>query len=130
MNHRPIDHLVKAACAIALAVAPTILHADTFSQINLVSNEPGLALVTDPNLINPWGLSNSATSPFWVSDQGSGLATLYTGTRTINSTVVTIPPGTLGPAVPPERSSTPAPRADFWSELLRQASSSTPSTAP
>jgi uncharacterized protein (TIGR03118 family) len=93
LNRRPIDRLVKATCTIALAFAPTCLHAQTFSQINLVSNEPGLAAVTDPNLINPWGLSNSATSPFWVSDQGSGLATLYTGTPTINSTVVTIPAG-------------------------------------
>ena len=31
---------------------------------------------TDPDLVNPWGMSFSATSPFWVSDNGSGHATL------------------------------------------------------
>ena len=38
---------------------------------------PGNAGVTDPSLINPWGTSSSSASPIWVSDQGSGLATLY-----------------------------------------------------
>ena len=99
MNHRPIDHLVKAACAIALALAPTCLHADTFAQTNLVSNVPGLAAVTDPNLVNPWGLSFSATSPFWASDQGAGVATLYNGAGAITPLVVTIPAG--GPPTGP-----------------------------
>ncbi len=93
LKHRPIDRLVKAACIFALAIAPTCLHADTFNQINLVSNEPGLAAVTDPNLINPWGLSNSATSPFWVANQGSGVATLYNGAGAITPIVVSIPAG-------------------------------------
>ncbi len=93
LKHRPIHHLVKAACAIALTFVPTILHADTFIQTNLVSNEPGLAAVTDPNLINPWGVSFSATSPFWVSNQGSGTATLYNGAGAITSLVVAIPAG-------------------------------------
>jgi uncharacterized protein (TIGR03118 family) len=101
LKHRPIDRLVEAACIIALAFAPTILHADTFSQINLVSNLPGVAPVTDPNLINPWGVSFSATSPFWVSDQGAGVATPSHGVGAITSLVVTIPPaGTPGPTGP------------------------------
>src|ERR1700733_15239782 len=93
LKHPSIDRLVKAACTIALAFAPTILHADTFSQINLVSNEPNLAAVTDPHLINPWGLSFSATSPFWASDQGAGVSTLYNGAGAITPLVVTIPSG-------------------------------------
>jgi uncharacterized protein (TIGR03118 family) len=93
LKHPPIDSLVKAACTIALAFAPTILHADTFTQTNLVSNVPSLAAVTDPNLINPWGLSFSATSPFWASDQGAGVATLYNGAGAITPLVVTIPAG-------------------------------------
>jgi uncharacterized protein (TIGR03118 family) len=94
LKHPPINSLVKAACTIALAFAPTCLHADTFTQTNLVSNEPGLAAVTDPNLINPWGVSFSATSPFWVSNQGSGTATLYNGAGAITALVVAIPAGT------------------------------------
>jgi hypothetical protein len=35
-----------------------------FDQTNLVSDQPGVALITDPNLVNPWGISMTATSPF------------------------------------------------------------------
>ena len=45
----------------------------------------------DKQLINPWGLAASSTSPFWLSDEGSGLSTLYTGAGTKQSLVVTIP---------------------------------------
>ncbi len=50
-----------------------------YDQTNLVSNIPGLAKFTDPGMINPWGMSSSATSPIWVSDNGSDLSTLYNG---------------------------------------------------
>ena len=93
LKHHSIDPLVKATCAIALALATTYLRADSFAQTDLVSNVPGLAKTTDPNLINPWGVSFSATSPFWVSNQGSGTATLYNGAGTITPLVVTIPGG-------------------------------------
>ena len=43
-----------------------------YVQTNLVSNQSGVAQVTDPNLINPWGISFSTGSPFWVSNQGVG----------------------------------------------------------
>src|SRR5215472_5619986 len=46
-------------------------------QTNLVSSIPGLATITDPQLHNPWGVSHSRTSPFWVSNQGTSTATLY-----------------------------------------------------
>jgi uncharacterized protein (TIGR03118 family) len=68
-----------------------------FTQTNLVSDTSGTAAVMDPNLVNPWGLSRSSGSPWWASDNGPGLATLYTGTGTIVSTVVvTIPPSSAG----------------------------------
>jgi uncharacterized protein (TIGR03118 family) len=51
----------------------------TFAQTNLVSDGSVPAAHTDPLLINPWGVSYSPTSPFWVSDNGSGVATLYNG---------------------------------------------------
>src|ERR1700690_658521 len=41
-------------------------------QTNLVSDLPGMAQVTDANLVNPWGLSYSPSGPFWVSDNGAG----------------------------------------------------------
>jgi len=61
-----------------------------FTQTNLVSNIPGLASHTDPNLTNPWGISSSGTSPFWVSDNGSGKSTLYNTAGTPQGLIVTI----------------------------------------
>ncbi len=53
-----------------------------YVQTNLVSDIQGMAQNFDPNLNDPWGLSFSKTSPFWVSDQasnvnGSSVTTLY-----------------------------------------------------
>jgi uncharacterized protein (TIGR03118 family) len=62
-----------------------------YKQTNLVSDMPGVAPVTDPNLVNPWGLSRSSTSPWWVSDNGTGVATLYSGAGAVVPLVVTIP---------------------------------------
>ena len=67
----------------------------------LVSNIPGLATLTDPNLQNPWCRSHLPTSLFWVSDQVTNVSTLYnvTGSTTItaNPLVVTIPTTASGP---------------------------------
>jgi uncharacterized protein (TIGR03118 family) len=49
-----------------------------YAQTNLVSSVSGLAEMTDPSLINPWGVSETGASPLWVSDQGAGVATFYT----------------------------------------------------
>ena len=51
----------------------------TFMQTNLVSDGFVPAPTIDPNLINPWGIALSATSPFWVSDNATGVTTVYTG---------------------------------------------------
>jgi uncharacterized protein (TIGR03118 family) len=63
-----------------------------YTQINLVSNESGVAPVTDPQLINPWGISRGSGSPWWVSDERTGLSTLYNGAGAKQSLIVTIPP--------------------------------------
>jgi uncharacterized protein (TIGR03118 family) len=62
-----------------------------YTQVNLVSNVSGVAPVTDPSLVNPWGLSRSSSSPWWISDNGTGLSTLYNGAGVKQSLVVTIP---------------------------------------
>lgn len=51
--------------------------AQFYSQTNLVSDVSGMAQVTDSHLVNPWGVSLGATSPFWVSDAGASVATIY-----------------------------------------------------
>jgi uncharacterized protein (TIGR03118 family) len=63
---------------------------------NLTSDIPDLADYTDPNLKGAWGISESGGSPFWISDAGSGLSTLYTSTGSPVSLVVTIPPSKAG----------------------------------
>src|SRR5438094_1582421 len=50
-----------------------------FTVTPLVSDQPGVAPVTDPNLVNAWGLTSSPTSPWWVSDNGTDKSTLYRG---------------------------------------------------
>lgn len=67
-----------------------------YHQRNLVSDIPGLAELTDANLVNPWGVSSSGSGPFWVSNAGSNTSTLYsvngtTGNPSINSLVVSTP---------------------------------------
>ena len=64
-------------------------------QTNLVSDIPGLATITDPQLKNPWGVSHSPTSPFWVSNQATSTATLYavTDKTTIKKVPINPPAG-------------------------------------
>jgi uncharacterized protein (TIGR03118 family) len=50
-----------------------------YTQRNLVSDQPGHAQLTDPNLVNAWGLAAGPTSPLWVADNGKDLSTTYTG---------------------------------------------------
>jgi uncharacterized protein (TIGR03118 family) len=77
-------------------VYPGLLAGASYVEHNLVSNIPGLADHTDTNLLNPWGISFSATSPFWISDNHSGRSTLYNSSGIPQATVVTIPPATGG----------------------------------
>src|SRR5712692_5796678 len=83
--------------AMAFVSGPTQAKSGGFyRQTNLVSDIPGKARVTDANLVNPWGLSHGPTTPWWVSDNGKGVSTLYKGNGTPfpvgSPLVVTIPP--------------------------------------
>jgi uncharacterized protein (TIGR03118 family) len=81
--------------AIGLCILPSTALAG-FIQNNLVSDIPGAAAVTDPNLLNPWGISFSATSPLWVSDAGSNVSTLYSSAGVPNARIVSVPGGPTG----------------------------------
>jgi uncharacterized protein (TIGR03118 family) len=81
----------------------------TYQQTKLVSDQPGVAATTDPNLVNSWGLVSSATSPWWVADNGTGLATLYNGAGAIVPLVVSVPPPAGSPA-----GTTAAPTGDVF----------------
>jgi uncharacterized protein (TIGR03118 family) len=73
----------SALTAVALSGSSASAHATGFEQINLASDMPGVAPITDPNLVNPWGMSATPGtdaapgSPLWVSDNGADKATLY-----------------------------------------------------
>jgi uncharacterized protein (TIGR03118 family) len=73
-------------------LGPGYASADSFVQTNLVSDIPGMATNTDPNLKNPWGMTSSSMSPFWISDNGTNVATLYNSTGTPQSLIVPMTP--------------------------------------
>src|SRR5215831_13667826 len=91
--------------AVSIVVAtPALLNAapnnfNAFGQVNLVSDLPGVAKFVDPDLVNPWGMSFSSGSPIWVSDNGTGLSTIYNGAGVKQGLIVSIP-GPTGPAAP------------------------------
>jgi uncharacterized protein (TIGR03118 family) len=78
--------------------------AAVYVQTNLISDVAGVgAQVTDPNLVNPWGVSFRQGSPFWISEQGKNSATV----NSVNSTgvvshvfTVNIPTTATGPQGP------------------------------
>jgi uncharacterized protein (TIGR03118 family) len=81
--------------AAGTAVALTMSFAcfgQHYKQTDLVSNTSGSASVPDPQLVNAWGLSRGSGSAWWVSDQATGVSTLYNGAGEKQSLVVTIPP--------------------------------------
>jgi uncharacterized protein (TIGR03118 family) len=90
--------LFLAAALLTLACMPASAWGDRdrdgeYQQTNLVSDLPGVALLQDTNLVNAWGMSFSATSPFWISDNGSELSTLYAVTYNTNGTVKVVKQG-------------------------------------
>src|SRR5713101_7537152 len=98
-----------AIVIVGLALAAVIGHAQAagYLQTNLVTDgsDPAVtAAHTDPNLVNPWGISFiPGMSPFWVSDNNAGVSTLYDGTGSPVPLVVDIPlpPDTGGPTGAP-----------------------------
>jgi uncharacterized protein (TIGR03118 family) len=91
---------VGAGLLVGLGAAPA--NAAGFLVTNLVSDGSVPAVTIDTHLINPWGIAYGPTSPFWVSDNNSGSATLYTGAGSKVPLDVTIAPpmGSAGPATP------------------------------
>jgi uncharacterized protein (TIGR03118 family) len=86
MSGRFVRTFGVAAVAVTAGVTTaTPVHANhkpnlnSFVQRNLVSDVPGTADITDDSLVNPWGLAQGPTSPAWVADNGTNVATLYRG---------------------------------------------------
>src|SRR5438132_9163628 len=88
--YRPVLECLEERCLLS----------GGYAQVNLASDVPGLARVTDPNLVNPWGMSFSPTGPFWFADNGSGVSDLLDGRGQPVPLVVTVPPTTPSGGTP------------------------------
>ncbi|MGA2347187.1 MAG: TIGR03118 family protein, partial [Candidatus Sulfotelmatobacter sp.] len=93
-----------ASFTLALGLALMFASSAAMAQYqikSLVSNQVGQAKQDDPLLVNAWGLARSPGSPFWISDNGSGWSTLYTGAGVKQGLQVTIPAASgSGPGQP------------------------------
>jgi uncharacterized protein (TIGR03118 family) len=96
-THRFAAALLGTAAALSLSLAATASRALEFKVTNLVSDGAVPAVTIDPDLVNPWGVSYGPTGPFWVSDNGTSVSTLYNGAGTKLGLTVSIPPTDSGP---------------------------------
>src|SRR6266699_3443793 len=92
-NHKPMkttNAYIKIALPLLAAAILTATsgRADTYSWTNFQSDIAGVAQHVDPNLVNPWGMSVSPSCTIWVSDNGTGVSTLYHQDGTASSLVV------------------------------------------
>src|SRR5947209_8873531 len=100
MRNGILSAIVSLSVVLSLgSVQPAA--AQFYSQHNLVSDGFVPADHPDPNLVNAWGLASSATSPWWVSDNGTGRSTLYNvGTGAIPA-IFTVPGAGGNQSAPP-----------------------------
>jgi uncharacterized protein (TIGR03118 family) len=92
------------ALAVVVATVSTLAAAQAgaagskfFNVQNLISDSSAVtAAATDPALVNGWGLSATATSPWWVSNNGSSTSTLYSGVGSKAALVVSVPGNPTG----------------------------------
>ena len=91
--------VVSAVVAIAALLAGSVAAApqdDIFTVTNLVADSGSSAPSDDASLVNGWGLSAGPTTPWWVSDNGTNLSTLYSGTGAKQALTVAVPGGPTG----------------------------------
>ncbi len=84
------------AIVVLVASAAAALPGNSFTVTNLVSDQPGVAQSVDPNLVNAWGLASGATSPWWVSDNGTDVSTLYRADGSKVALTVSVPSAPTG----------------------------------
>jgi uncharacterized protein (TIGR03118 family) len=101
MGYKRLLSLIAAVGVIAFTPLSRA-DANGFLQTNLVTgNTAAVADFTDASLLNPWGVAFFPGGPFWISDNGAGVSTLYDGTGNKIALTVTIPPlGDTNPGAP------------------------------
>ena len=104
-QYKFVPPLFSGASAVAAVLGLSMFTAPAqaqYQRTDLVSNQAGAAPLQDQHLVNGWGLVSLPTSPFWVSDNGTGFSTLYTAAGAQVQLFVSIPAspsaptGTLG----------------------------------
>jgi uncharacterized protein (TIGR03118 family) len=88
--------LILAMLGTSSAFAQHYTRTDLTTDSASVSNAPNI----DPNLVNAWGIARGSGSPWWISDNGTGLTTLYDANGLPQSLVVSIPNPTGGTSAP------------------------------
>jgi uncharacterized protein (TIGR03118 family) len=83
--------LITGLVLTTLALISLPAAAQKATPSNLTSDIPNVGTFNDTNLVNPWGMSFSPGGPWWISDNGTGLSTLYSGTGSPESLVVALP---------------------------------------
>jgi uncharacterized protein (TIGR03118 family) len=78
---RSLGILAATAALMLSGVSAAVAHGpgNVYKKRNLVSDIDGVARITDPNLVNPWGLAAGPSTPVWVADNGTDVSTLYSG---------------------------------------------------
>jgi uncharacterized protein (TIGR03118 family) len=79
------------ACKKITASTPSAQAGISYNHVNLVSDQSGVAAMTDPNLLDAWGIAVSPTGIFWISSNHGGSATVYDTTGATKIPAVTIP---------------------------------------
>ena len=88
MQRRAFPLIVSLGVVLAFFSSTALAQ---YKLTNLDSNQFGNAQADDPLIVNAWGMARSATSPWWLSDQGSGWSTLYNGAGVKQGLVVSVP---------------------------------------
>jgi uncharacterized protein (TIGR03118 family) len=98
-RHRALLVLAFVVGIAIVAVSPLrAAERNSFTVVPLVSDQPGVAPNTDPNLVNAWGLTSGPATPWWVADNGTDKSTLYNGAGVPQALVVNVlsaPTGTV-----------------------------------
>jgi uncharacterized protein (TIGR03118 family) len=83
---------VTLAVTLGISVIPAVFASSIgFVQTNLASDQPGVAISTDSDLVNAWGIVASSGSPFWLGANGAGKSLIYSGAGVKSGLIVGIP---------------------------------------
>jgi len=99
--HRGTAFVAALAVLCAFAALGRAAEDNNYNVTVLVANQPGVAPVTDPKLVNAWGIAATGTSPWWVANNGTNSSTLYNASGVKQSLEVNVQGGPTGMVAAP-----------------------------